>query len=210
MNRVLWPSMKRSLIAILRGVEPSEIEAIAAGLMEEGFEAIEVPLNSPDPFTSIELARKLATSSCLIGAGTVLTVEDVDRLADVGGDLMVSPNVVPEVIAKASTAGMVSMSGVFTPTEALLAAQAGVSGLKFFPANVLGPTGIKAIRAVLPKEVAVGAVGGVSEVDFAAYAQAGITTFGLGSSLYKPGATAKEVKVKARAIIAAYDSVYIG
>lgn len=208
MPTIAWPAMKRPLVAILRGIRPDESEAIISALIEEGFTAIEVPLNSPDPFNSIEKAARLAPPGCLIGAGTVLTVDDVDRLADAGGKLMVSPNVVPEVISRAGEKGMVTMPGVFTPTEALQAVSAGASGLKFFPASVLGASGIKAIMAVLPSDVAIGAVGGVSEANFAEYAAAGISAFGMGSSLYKPGSSAEEVRLKARAVISAYDAVF--
>ncbi len=205
---VQWPKLKRSLIAILRGVKPDEIEAIAGALLEEGFEAIEIPLNSPDPFVSIERTVRLAPDTCLIGAGTVLTVEDVNRLDDVGGNLMISPNVDKEVITRAASKGMVTMPGVFTATEALAAVRAGACGLKFFPASVLGASGIKAIMAVLPEDIVVGAVGGVSEKDFETYHAAGISAFGLGSSLYKPGASADEVRTKARSVIRAHDGVY--
>ena len=208
--RVPWPHLKRSLVAILRGIRPGEVEPIVSALIEAGFEAIEIPLNSPDPFVSIAMAAKLAPPSCLIGAGTVLTREQVDRLAEAGGRLMVSPNVAPETIARASAQGMITMPGVFTATEALLAIGAGASALKFFPASVLGPAGINAIRAVLPADMEIGAVGGVSEADFAAYAGAGIRTFGMGSSLYKPGASVGDVSNKARAIVTAYDTVFGG
>jgi 2-dehydro-3-deoxyphosphogalactonate aldolase len=208
MNRIKWPNLKRSLVAILRGVRPDEIEAIATALLEEGFEAIEVPLNSPDPFISIEKTVRLAPKHCLVGAGTVLSVEDVIRLADVGGNLMISPNVEPEVIKTAAANNMITMPGVFTPTEALAAVRAGASGLKFFPASVLGANGIKAIMAVLPSDIAIGAVGGVSEKDFTEYKAAGISAFGLGSSLYKPGASADEVRAKAKAVIKAHDAVF--
>jgi 2-dehydro-3-deoxyphosphogalactonate aldolase len=203
-----WPALKRSMVAILRGVRPSEIEAVASALIEAGFEALEIPLNSPEPFISIGKAVKLAPAGCLIGAGTVLEAGDVDRLADVGGRLVVSPNVVPEVIARAASHGMISMPGVFTATEALLAVRAGASGLKFFPASVLGPSGIKAIRAVLPDGIEISAVGGVSEADFASYAGVGVRSFGLGSNLYQPGASAETVGAKARAMVAAYDAVF--
>jgi 2-dehydro-3-deoxyphosphogalactonate aldolase len=205
-----WPHLRRSMVAILRGIRPDEAEPIISVLIEAGFEAIEIPLNSPDPFASIELAAKLAPSGCLIGAGTVLTPGDVDRLAESGGRLMVSPNVAPEVIARASARGMITMPGVFTPTEALLAIAAGASALKFFPASVLGAAGISAVRAVLPGDMEIGAVGGVSEADFAAYQAGGIRTFGLGSSLYRPGASAGDVGNKARAVVAAYDTVFRG
>ena len=203
-----WPHLKRSLVAILRGVRPPEVEPIVTALIEAGFEAIEIPLNSPDPFTSIETAAKLAPPGCLIGAGTVLDVDEVDRLAGAGGRLMVSPNVATDVIARASEHGMLTMPGVFTATEALLAVSAGASALKFFPASVLGPAGINAIRAVLPGDMEIGAVGGVSEADFAAYAAAGIRTVGLGSSLYRPGASAAGIGSKARSIVTAYDTVF--
>jgi len=208
MKRIPFPKIRRPLIAILRGIRPKEAEPVFSALLDEGFEAIEVPLNSPQPFASIELAAKLAPSGSLIGAGTVLSVDEVDRLNDAGGNLMISPNVTPSVIQRASTHSMVTMPGVFTATEALLAVEAGASGLKFFPASVLGPDGIKAIMAVLPDTVAIGAVGGVSENDFARYKAAGISAFGLGSSLYRPGADANEVRAKARAVMTAYDAVY--
>lgn len=206
MTRIPFPDMPYPLVAILRGLRPDEAEGVVGTLIEIGFTAIEIPLNSPDPFRSIEIAAKMAPEHCLIGAGTVLTMEDVARLASVGGRLMVSPNVEPEVIKAAAARGMVTLPGVFTPTEALAAARAGATGLKFFPASVLGPSGINAIRAVLPKDLLIAAVGGVSEANFADYIQAGITAFGLGSSLYKPGLTSMEVAIRGRATLRAYDS----
>src|SRR6185312_13860551 len=207
-GQVEWPALKRPLVAILRGIRPDETAAIVDVLLEAGFEAIEIPLNSPEPFRSIEIAAKRAPAGCLIGAGTVLSVEEIGKLADAGGRLMVSPNVDAAVIGAASEKGMVTMPGVFTATEALLAASAGAAALKFFPASVLGASGINAIRAVLPKGLEIGAVGGVSERDFEAYAKAGIRTFGLGSSLYKPGSTAVEIAGKARTVIAASDAAF--
>jgi len=207
MIRIRFPAMKRSLVAILRGIKPDETADIIDRLIDAGFSAIEIPLNSPDPFRSIEIAVKRAPQQVLIGAGTVLSVEDVDRLNSVGGRLMVSPNVDREVIAQAASHGMVTMPGVFTPTEALAACAAGASALKFFPASVLGPSGISAIRAILPKDVPVGAVGGVSNEDFAAYAKVGVRTFGLGSSLYKEGMEAADVARRGVAAIAAYDAL---
>ncbi|QIB34282.1 2-dehydro-3-deoxy-6-phosphogalactonate aldolase [Ancylobacter pratisalsi] len=205
---VAWPNLRRGLVAILRGLEPHEAEAIVGTLIEEGLEAIEIPLNSPDPFRSIETAARLAPSGVLIGAGTVLAEHEVDSLAAAGGRLMVSPNVDPGVIARAGGHGMVTMPGVLTPTEAIAAVRAGASGLKFFPANLLGPAVIQAIAVVLPPATVVGAVGGVGERDFVAYAGAGIRTFGLGSSLYHPGANAQQVRASARSVIAAYDAVF--
>ncbi|MCA6115663.1 2-dehydro-3-deoxy-6-phosphogalactonate aldolase [Bradyrhizobium sp. WSM 1738] len=205
MSVVPFPAMNRPLVAILRGVRPEETEGIVTALLDSGMTAIEIPLNSPDPFRSIEIAVKLAPAGTLIGAGTVLTLDDVARLHDVGGRLMVSPNVDSEIIASARTRGMVTMPGVFTPTEALLAAKAGASSLKFFPASVLGAAGITAIRAVLPADLMIAAVGGVSDTNFADYTKAGIVAFGLGSSLYKPGMTAAQVADRAKATIEAYD-----
>jgi len=208
MNRIPFPPMTYPLIAILRGLKPGETEEVVGTLIETGFTAIEIPLNSPEPFRSIEIAAKMAPEACLIGAGTVLTVDDVNRLADVGGRLMVSPNVEPDVISTAAAKGMVTMPGVFTPTEALAAAKAGATGLKFFPASVLGPSGIQAIRAVLPAELEIAAVGGVSDRNFADYAAIGLRSFGLGSSLYKPGMSGADVRARAKATIEAYDAVY--
>jgi len=205
MNPVPFPAMKRQLIAILRGVTPDEAEGVVSVLIEHGMTAIEIPLNSPNPFRSIEIAVKKAPRGILIGAGTVLTPQDVERLHDAGGRLMVSPNVEPEVIARAGERGMVTLPGVFTATEALLAANAGASGLKFFPASVLGASGISAIRAVLPPELMVSAVGGISDRNFSEYVKSGIHAFGLGTSLYKPGMTVADVAARAKATVDAYD-----
>ncbi len=205
MNPVSFPPMKRPLVAILRGVKPDEVAGIVDVLIESGMTAIEIPLNSPDPFSSIAIAVKRAPAGILIGAGTVLTPEDVERLNDVGGRLMVSPNVDPEVIASAWDRGMVTMPGVFTATEALLAAKSGASALKFFPAGILGASGISAIRAVLPASLMISAVGGISDKNFEEYTRTGIHAFGLGTSLYKPGMNAAEVAERAKATIRAYD-----
>lgn len=202
---VRWPKVKRPLVAILRRVKPDEVEGIVEALIETGFEMIEVPLNSPDPFESIARICKRFGKDTLIGAGTVLTADDCARVADVGGRLMVSPNVDVDVLAMAASRGMVTMPGVFSPTEAFLALRNGASALKFFPASILGPSGIAAIRAVLPKDAIIGAVGGVSDKNFADYIRSGIQAFGLGSSLYKPGMSGADVKATAQASIAAYD-----
>ena len=203
--RIPFPSMKYPLVAILRGIRPEETEGVVTALLESGLRAIEIPLNSPDAFRSIEMAVKLAPQDALIGAGTVLTVEDVAKLDAVGGKLMVSPNVDVDVITAAREKGMVTMPGVLTPTEALLALKAGATGLKFFPASVLGPSGLNAIRAILPKDTLVAAVGGVSDKNFTDYTSIGITAFGLGTSIYKPGMTADDVRARAIATVAAYD-----
>jgi 2-dehydro-3-deoxyphosphogalactonate aldolase len=169
-----------------------------------------VPLNSPDPLASIGRLAKMAPAGVLIGGGTMLSVGDVEAVQAVGGRLMVSPNVAPAVIRRAAELGMVTMPGVFTATEAFAALDAGASGLKFFPASVLGPSGISAIRAVLPKDTVIGAVGGVGNDDYARYRAAGATAFGLGSSLYAPGDGAETVERKARAAVAAYDAAFAG
>ncbi len=203
-----WPQFRRDLVAILRGIAPDEVEGVAEVLAEAGFEAIEVPLNSPEPFASIErLARGFGTE-LLVGAGTVLEPEDVDRLRDAGGRLMVSPNIDEAVLRRAVERGLVTLPGVFTATEALAALRCGASALKIFPASALGPGGLAAIRAVLPPDTVMAAVGGVSEADFAAYAAAGLRCFGLGSSLYKPGDAPQAVAAKAQAVIAAYGDVF--
>jgi len=202
---IRWPAVKRPLVAILRGVKPDEVEGIVEVLIDTGFEMMEVPLNSPEPFVSIERACKRFGKDALIGAGTVLTAEDCAHVADVGGRLMVSPNVDTDVLAMAASRGMVTMPGVFSPTEAFLALRSGASALKFFPASILGPAGIAAIRAVLPKDAVIGAVGGVADKNFADYIAAGVQAFGLGSNLYRPGMTVADVRVTAESSIAAYD-----
>jgi len=210
MKTAEFPTLKRRLVAILRGVKPDEIVAIGEAVYAAGIEAIEVPLNSPDPFVSISALVKSLPKSALLGAGTVLTAGDVDRLADTGGRLLVSPNIDAEVMRQAARHNLVTMPGVFTPTDAFTALKLGASALKFFPANVLGPKGIGAMRAVLPKDAIVGAVGGVSDRDFADYGKAGVTAFGLGSSLYTPGLSASEVGARAKAAVNAYDAAFPG
>ena len=202
---VAWPRVKRSLVAILRGVTPDQAESIVGVLVETGFELIEVPLNSPDAFVSIEKVAARFGKDALIGAGTVLTSADCARVADCGGQLMVSPNVDADVLAMAASRNMITMPGVFTPTEAFLALRCGASALKFFPASSLGPSGIAAQMAVLPKGVVIGAVGGVSDKNLADYVKAGVRAFGLGSSLYRPGMSAAEVRDTALASVHAYD-----
>jgi len=204
-RRIPWPELRRGLVAILRGITPPEAETVADALIAEGFEALEVPLNSPDPFLTIRRMARHAGTRALVGGGTVLSTTDVDRLAEAGGRLMVSPNMRPAVIGRAADLGMVTMPGVLTPTEAFDALDAGASGLKFFPASLLGPGGIAALMAVLPKGTVVGAVGGVGPENLADYVRAGVTTFGLGTAVFRPGDTPAEVGAKARALVAAYD-----
>lgn len=205
-----WPGLTRELVAILRGLEPQSALAIADALVEAGFGAIEVPLNSPDPFRSIEAIASAFGDRVLVGAGTVLDRSDVDRLNDAGGRLMVAPNVDASVLARAGEHEMITMPGVFSPTEALAAVAAGASALKFFPASVLGAGGIKAISAVLPAGTVIGAVGGVSELDFETYAANGIRLFGIGSSIFRPGMNAADVAARARKTVAAWDAAFTG
>ena len=191
------------LVAILRGVKPDEIEAIGDALVDAGFAMIEVPLNSPHPLSSIELLVKRYGDDALVGAGTVLTVAQVEKVRAVGGRLIVSPNVNVDVIAAAARDGLVSLPGYFTPSEAFAAIAAGASGLKLFPAEAATPGVLRAHRAVLPPELAVLAVGGITPEGMAPWRAAGAQGFGLGSALYKPGMAASEVGGRARAFIAA-------
>jgi 2-dehydro-3-deoxyphosphogalactonate aldolase len=202
---VPWPVLRRQLVAILRGITPVDIEAVGAVLVEAGFEAIEVPLNSPDALVSIERLARLAPPQVLVGAGTVLTQTELASVASAGGRLIVAPNIDAAVLQAAAKRGMVTMPGVFSPSEALAALRAGASALKFFPATVLGPSGISAIRAVLPADCVIGAVGGIGTADFSAFMRVGVRLFGLGTSLYPPGSAVKEVGARARTAIAAYE-----
>ncbi len=195
----------RPLIAILRGITPAEADAVLDALVGAGIGLIEVPLNSPDPFVSIARMVERAGQRARIGAGTVLTVDEVARVADAGGRIIVSPNTNPVVIQATKARGLDSYPGVFTATEAHAALAAGADALKFFPADILGPAGIKAIATILPASKPLLAVGGVDAGNIAAYLKAGIAGFGIGSSLYKPGMTPAEVAAKAKAMVAAYD-----
>lgn len=199
--------MSRPLIAILRGIEPHEAVQICAAIIEAGIERIEVPLNSPDPFASIKAMAKAYGNDALIGAGTVLTPEDVARVSHVGGRLVVSPNFDAGVVAAAKKLGLESFPGVLSPTECFGALRAGADGLKIFPANVIGVSGLKAIRAVLPPKTQIFVVGGAGADNFDQWLKAGASGFGIGSALYTPGLDAREVAVRTRDLVAAYDEV---
>jgi 2-dehydro-3-deoxyphosphogalactonate aldolase len=196
----------RPLIAILRGSTPSEAEAVLEALIGAGIGLIEVPLNSPEPLVSIGRMLAAAKGRARIGAGTVLTPADVAAVEAVGGQMIVSPNRDDAVIAATRAAGLDSYPGVFTATEALGAIAAGAHALKFFPGDILGPKGIRAIAAILPKDFPLLAVGGVDAATMGDYLKAGIDGFGIGTSLYKPGLTAAEVATRARQMVAAYDA----
>lgn len=197
--------MSRPLIAILRGIEPREAAATAAALIEAGIDRIEVPLNSPQPLESIEAMVAAHADDALIGAGTVLTSDEVKNVYKVGGKLIVSPNTDKRVIEAATNLGMHSFPGVFTPTECFQALGAGADGLKLFPGFLVGTQGLKAIRAVLPKNTQVIVVGGVGPENFADWIAASADGVGLGTWLYKPGMSVADVAARAREAVATWD-----
>ena len=194
------------LVAIIRGVTPDEVEAIGEAIYEAGIRIIEVPLNSPDPLASIGRLADAMGDRAIVGAGTVLDVADVARVRDVGGQIVVSPSGDPEVIAATVAAGMISAPGYFTPSEAFTALKAGAHALKLFPAEGAPPAVVKAQRAVLPRDVPLIVVGGVTPDNMAAYLAAGASGFGLGGNLYKPGQTPEATGAKARAYVAGLTS----
>lgn len=197
--------MTSPIIAILRGLTPAEALPVGEALIAAGIDRIEVPLNSPDPLESVRLMSTAFAGQAVIGAGTVLTPEDVTRVADAGGRLIVSPNMNPEVIRESRRLGLESWPGVFTATECFAAIAAGASGLKLFPADQAGPGLLRALRAVLPPEMPVYAVGGVGPHNFAEWFAAGAQGFGIGGSLYRPGDSAETVGARAREIVAALE-----
>lgn len=199
--------MSRPIIAILRGVKPAEAVGIAGVILAAGIDKIEVPLNSPSPFDSINAIVKVYGDQALIGAGTVLTTAQVKQVRSAGGQLVVSPNCDPAVIAATIAEGMQSWPGVFTPSEALAALQAGATGLKLFPGDMAGPKGLKAMRAILPFGTQVYAVGGTAPDNFSKWIEASADGFGLGSAIYRPGDTSETVAAKAQAIVTAFDAI---
>jgi 2-dehydro-3-deoxyphosphogalactonate aldolase len=199
--------MTRKIIAILRGITPAEAVPITEALIEAGITSIEVPLNSPDPFTSIKQMVDAFGQTALIGAGTVLNPDDVQRLNQIGAGMVVSPDCNPRVIVATKQAGMKSYPGVMTPTECFTALRNGADGLKLFPGSLIGPEGLKAIKAVLPSGTETYAVGGAGPSNFADWRAAGVDGFGIGSALYKPGASVAEITTRAAEIVAAYDAV---
>ena len=191
------------LVAILRGVTPDVAVPIGEALVAAGFCIIEVPLNSPQPFESIRRLRAALPLDCLVGAGTVMEPADVARIASAGGRLVVMPHSDPAVIRAAKAAGMYCAPGVATPTEGFAALANGADALKLFPAEVLGPPAVRAWRSVFARETLFLPVGGIVPESLAPYIAAGAGGFGLGSALYKPGATPEEVTAKAKAFVAA-------
>lgn len=197
--------MSRPIIAILRGLNPSDAETVGRILIETGIDRIEVPLNSPEPLNSIRILVEKFGDRALIGAGTVLTPEQVEAVHEVGGKLIVSPNADAAVIKRSRELGLQSWPGVFTPTEAFAALQAGATGLKLFPGSLAGPAGLSALRAVLPGGTQVFAVGGAGRENFAEWIAASADGFGIGSALYKPDMNVAEISERAIRIVAAYD-----
>jgi 2-dehydro-3-deoxyphosphogalactonate aldolase len=198
------------LVPILRGITLPEAAPIGDALVAEGFRILEVPLNSPDPFSSIETIARRAGEQLLVGAGTVLRADDVARLAAAGGRLVVMPHGDPAVIAEAKRRGLACMPGVATPTEAFAALAAGADALKLFPAELIQPSVVKAIRAVLPKDCRLFPVGGITPDSMAPFVAAGADGFGIGSALYKPGLGVDEVRARARAFARAWRAIGAG
>ena len=198
--------MTRKIIAILRGITPAEACDHTDALIDAGITTIEVPLNSPDPWDSIGLLLDRFGSAARIGAGTVLLPDQVDRLASMGAHLVVSPNADPRVIAATVAAGMESWPGVMTPSECFAAIHAGATGLKLFPASLIGTAGLAAIRAVLPPDLPVYAVGGAGADNFADWRKAGAAGFGIGTALYRPGQSVAQTRSAAAEIVAAWDA----
>ncbi|WP_417742048.1 2-dehydro-3-deoxy-6-phosphogalactonate aldolase [Salipiger sp.] len=192
------------LVAILRGLRPEEAVAIAQALFDAGFRLIEIPLNSPEPFDSIAAVRKALPAEALVGAGTVTTLADVARLDEIGADLVVMPHADTEVIAAAKAAGMICIPGIATPTEAYAALNAGAAALKVFPAELVGPAAIKAIRTILPAGTRLFPVGGIAPDTMGPFRSVGVAGFGLGSALYKPGDTVETVADKAARFVTAW------
>ncbi|WPN61918.1 2-dehydro-3-deoxy-6-phosphogalactonate aldolase [Pseudomonas sp. P9_35] len=195
------------LIAILRGLRPEEAAAIGEVLYSAGFRVIEVPLNSPEPYESIRILRNTLPADCLIGAGTVLTPEQVEQVKAAGGQVIVMPHSDPKVLRAAKAAGLYLSPGVATPTEAFAALAEGAHVLKMFPAEQMGPAVVKAWLAVLPAGTVLVPVGGITPDNMAVFVEAGVKGFGLGSGLFKPGLTADEVAVRAKAYVAAWNAL---
>lgn len=201
---------KMPLVAIIRGVTPDEVLAIATAIKDAGFYLIEVPLNSPNPYNSLKIMADALGGEILIGAGTVTSQQQVDKVQAAGGRFVVSPNTNIDVIKHTKQCGLYSLPGFYTPSEAFQAIDAGADALKMFPADSLGVNGLKAISVVLPDEVAVFAVGGVNIGNMPAYRAAGAAGFGLGTGIYKVGMSADQVHRNAKAHVQAYKNITSG
>jgi 2-dehydro-3-deoxyphosphogalactonate aldolase len=195
------------IIAILRGLTTGEVEGVGQALVDAGITIAEIPLNSPDPFASIKKMAEVFKGKLVVGAGTVLSVQDVNRLKAHGGEISVSPDCNETVIARAKELGLEPLPGVFTPTEAFAAIRSGATHLKLFPAEAASPTTIKAWRAVLPKHVQIYAVGGVTPANMQSWADVGTAGFGIGSNIYKQGFTAADVSKAAKDFVAAWKAL---
>jgi 2-dehydro-3-deoxyphosphogalactonate aldolase len=196
------------MIAILRGLRPDEAVAMGAALYAAGFRIIEVPLNSPQPYDSIRLLRDSLPADCVVGAGTVLSPEQVEQVKAAGGQLIVMPHSDPRVLRAAKAAGLWLAPGVATPTEAFAALAEGADVLKLFPAEMLNPGVVKALLAVLPKGTRLVPVGGITTDNMQPFVDAGVVGFGLGSGLYRPGLTVAEVAERAEAYVAAWKRLH--
>jgi 2-dehydro-3-deoxyphosphogalactonate aldolase len=191
------------LIAILRGVRPDEVVSIGEAVLDAGFTLIEVPLNSPDPLDSVARLAKTFAGRAVVGAGTVLDEQEVDAVQAAGGTMIISPNASIDVIVRTARAGLVSLPGIATPSEAFASLRAGATALKLFPAEGASPAVLKAMRAVLPASVRVFPVGGITPDNLSGWLQAGAAGFGLGSALYTPGLSSEQVSIRARKFVAA-------
>lgn len=210
LNPIEWSTVlaRLPLIAILRGVQPEQVCGVGDALQRAGFLCVEVPLNSPRALSSIKLLRDRFPGGLLVGAGTVLTVAELQSVADAGAQFMVAPNVDRDVLRAARDRGLVAVPGFFTASEAFAALAAGANGLKLFPAEAATPAVVKALRAVLPREIPIFPVGGISPQSLRPYLEAGATGFGIGSALYRVDATPDEVYARASAFVAAWNTAH--
>lgn len=195
------------LIAILRGLTPDEAPHVGHALFDGGFRLLEVPLNRPGALDAIQALRKIAPADALVGGGTVLTIKDVDAIGEAGGQLIVSPNCESEVIRYAVQKGMLALPGVATPSEAFRALAAGAQGLKLFPAEMITPPVVKALRSILPADTQLLPVGGISPENMAPYIEAGANGFGIGGQLYKPGIEPGALKRAAESFMLARQTI---
>ena len=203
---LLAQARRTPLVAILRGLQPAEAQAVGEALVESGFRTLEVPLNRPGALECISILSRTLPSDAIVGGGTMLTVSDVEAVHAAGGRLLVSPNCDVAVIRRAAELGMLCSPGVATPTEAFAALHAGAHALKLFPAEMVGHGGLKAMLSVLPAGTDLWPVGGITPENMGAWKQAGATGFGIGGNLFKPGITPAEVLARGRAYVQAWQA----